>query len=76
MEQHHPIMDKLGGIGGRTYRQTDKNNHYVSYNACREALVYDIIRVAKEYTMKILDDLFAKIMPKVVRNIFLDMFMY
>ena len=24
MEQHHPIMDKLGGIGGRTYRQTDR----------------------------------------------------
>ena len=23
MEQHHPIMDKLGGLGGRTYRQTD-----------------------------------------------------
>ena len=20
MEQHHPIMDKLGGLGGRTYR--------------------------------------------------------
>ena len=24
MEQHHPIMDKLGGIGGLTYRQTDR----------------------------------------------------
>ena len=23
MEQHHPIMDKLGDLGGRTYRQTD-----------------------------------------------------
>ena len=23
MEQHHPIMDKLGDPGGRTYRQTD-----------------------------------------------------
>ena len=21
MEQHHPIMDKLGGLGVRTYRQ-------------------------------------------------------
>ena len=21
MEQHHPIMDKLRGLGGRTYRQ-------------------------------------------------------
>ena len=28
MEQHHPIMDKLGNLGGRTYRQTaDTNNH-------------------------------------------------
>ena len=23
MEQHHPIMDKLGDLGGRTYRQTE-----------------------------------------------------
>ena len=23
MEQHHPIMNKLGDLGGRTYRQTD-----------------------------------------------------
>ena len=23
MEQPHPLMDKLGGLGGRTYRQTD-----------------------------------------------------
>ena len=22
MEQHHPIMDRLGGLGGWTYRQT------------------------------------------------------
>ena len=29
MEQHHPIMDKLGDHGGRTYRQTDRHvtNH-------------------------------------------------
>ena len=25
MEQHHPIMDKLGYHGGRTYRQTTHN---------------------------------------------------
>ena len=24
MEQHHPIMDKLGDPGGWTYRQTDR----------------------------------------------------
>ena len=24
MEQHHPIMDKLGDPGGQTYRQTDR----------------------------------------------------
>ena len=27
MEQHHPIMDKLGGLGGRTYRQTDRQSY-------------------------------------------------
>ena len=24
MEQHHPIMDKLGDPGGKTYRKTEK----------------------------------------------------
>ena len=29
MEQHHPIMDKLGDLGDRTYRQT-----YLKYRNC------------------------------------------
>ena len=24
MEQHHPIMDKLGDLGGRTYRKIEQ----------------------------------------------------
>ena len=26
MEQHHPIIDKLGDFGGRTYRQTNMDD--------------------------------------------------
>ena len=35
MEQHHPIMDKLGDLGGRTYRQTDNiiNGHAIHSNS-------------------------------------------
>ena len=26
MEHHHPIIDKRGDLGGRTYRQTDRQS--------------------------------------------------
>ena len=31
MEQHHPIMDKLGDHGGRTYRQHEKYNTEITH---------------------------------------------
>ena len=54
----------------------NKNHHSVLYCSFREYLVPDIIIVAREDTMTNLADLFTKIMPKVVCERLLNMFMY
>ena len=54
----------------------NKNHHSVSYYASREDVASDMIRVAKEDKMENLADLFTKIMPKLVRERLLDMFIY
>ena len=56
--------------------QYRKTHHSLLYHSCREAVASDKIRVAKEDTMTNLADLFTKIMPKVVRERLLYMFMY
>ena len=54
----------------------NKKNHSVLYHACIGAVASYMIRVAREDKMTNLADLFTKIMPKVDREIFLDIFMY
>ena len=54
----------------------NKKHHSVLYHACREAVASDMIRVAKEYTVKNLADLFTKIITIAVHKILLDIFMY
>ena len=53
-----------------------KKHHLVLYHACRDAVAYDMIRVAMEYIMENLADLFTNTMPKVFREILLGMFIY
>ena len=54
----------------------NKKHHSVSYHLCREAVASGMIRVAKEGTLTNLADIFTKLMPKVIRERILDMFMY
>ena len=53
-----------------------KKHKLVSCNACKEAISSDMIRVAREIKMIFLANLVTKIMHIVVRERFLDMFMY
>ena len=63
LEQHHPIMDKLGDTGVQTYRQTDSTpdssdtqKAYIPYYYVVDTMVYDIQEEMELKNGKICDD--------------------
>ena len=53
-----------------------KKDNSIAYHKCREAVADNKIKVAKQGTLKNLDDLFTKVLTAYLRRFLLDRFTY